>query len=156
MKILPCDEIGCPTTGVSQPLRFREVCLFPPQFLRQQLLLCNVNCGSVKCFKNSAFKNRNTHAPNVTYVTVWPNNPFGHITTTALFMHHPDGALHRGTVIRVDGGQIPLKAWGPDPRVKAKNFVHFVRPIDAQIVSPTDTQILCGPAPHMGEALSFA
>src|SRR4029077_11670844 len=39
MKILPCDEIGCPTTGVSQLLRFREVCLFPPQFLRQQLLL---------------------------------------------------------------------------------------------------------------------
>ena len=28
MNILPCDEIGRPTTGVSQPLRFREVCLF--------------------------------------------------------------------------------------------------------------------------------
>src|SRR5579863_2227181 len=106
MKILPCDEIGCPTTSVSQPLRFREVCLFPPQFLRQQLLLCNVDRSTVKRFKDSIFRNWNAHAANVPYFSVWPNNPFGHITTTALFMHHPDGALHRGTVIRVDGGQI--------------------------------------------------
>src|SRR5579864_4386583 len=31
MKILPRDEIGCPTAGVSQPLRFREVKLASPQ-----------------------------------------------------------------------------------------------------------------------------
>src|SRR5579863_9309451 len=136
MKILPCDEIGCPTTGVSQPLRFREVCLLPPQLPRQQLLLCNVDCGTVKRFKDSIFRNWNAHAANVPYFAVWSDNSRSYVTATALFMHHADGFLHGGSVIRVDGGQILLKAWGTVPRVKTKNFVHFVRPIDAQIISP--------------------
>src|SRR6266436_6671770 len=119
-------------------------------------MLCDVDCGTVKRFKNSIFKNRNTHAANVPHLAVWSNNPLGYVTATALFVHHPDGFLHRGTVIRVDGGQILLKVRRPVLWVKAKNFVYFVRPIHAQIVSPTDTQILCRPAPHMSETLPFA
>src|SRR4029077_14549440 len=119
-------------------------------------MLCDVDCSTVKRLKNPTFKNRNTHAANVPHLAVWSNNPHGYVTATALFMHHPDGFLHGGSVIRVDGGQILLKVRGPVPRVKTKNVVHFVRPIDSQIVSPTDTQIFCRPAPHMCEALPFA
>src|SRR6266436_10111727 len=76
-------------------------------------MLCDVDCGTVKRFKNSIFKNRNTHAANVPHLAVWSNNPLGYVTATALFMHHPDGFLHRGTVIRVDGGKILLKVRRP-------------------------------------------
>ena len=107
---------------------------------------------TVKRFKDSIFRNWNAHAANVPYFAVWSDNSVSYVTATALFMHHPDGFLHEGSVIRMDGSQIPLKVRRPVPWVKAKNVVNFVRPIDSQIDSPTDTQILCGPAPHMGEA----
>src|SRR5258707_15898853 len=105
-------------------------------------MLGDVNCGSVKCFKNSAFENRNTYAPNVPYVAVWPNNPLSHITATALFMHHSDGFSHGRSIIRVDGVQILLEVWGAVMRVKTKNFVDLIRPIDIQTLRPTDTQIV--------------
>src|SRR5258707_791259 len=119
-------------------------------------MLGDVNCRSVKRFENSTFKNRNAHAANVSHLPVWSNNPFGYVTATTLFMHRPDGFLHRSTVIRVHSSQILLKVRRPVLWVEAKNFVYFVRPIDAQIVSPTDTQIFRRPAPHMCEALPFA
>src|SRR5580700_10446609 len=105
-------------------------------------MLGDVNCGSVKCFKNSAFENRNTYAPNVPYVAVWPNNPLSHITTTALFMHHSDGFSHGHSIVRVDGVQILLKVRGSVLWVKTEDFVYLVRPIDTQILGPTDTQIV--------------
>src|SRR5713101_5195116 len=119
-------------------------------------MLCNVDCGAVKRSKDSIFKNRNTHAANVPHLSIWSNNPLGYVTATALFMHHPNGFLHGGSVIRVDRGQIPLKVRRPVLWIKTKNFVYLVRPINAQIVSPTDTQIFCRPTPHMCEALPFA
>src|SRR5689334_15440496 len=119
-------------------------------------MLCNVNCGTVKRFENSIFKNRNTDAANVTYRPVWSNNPVGYVAATALFVHQPDGFRHGGSIIRVDGGQILLKVRGAVLRVKAENLVYLFRPIDTQIVRPTDTQILCRPAPHVSEALPFA
>src|SRR6476660_5271676 len=119
-------------------------------------MLCDVDCSTVKRFKNSIFQNRNSYAANVPHLAVLANNPLGYVTATALFMNHPDGFLHGGSVIRMDGGQKLLKVRRPFLRFEAKNFVYFVRPIDAQIVSPTDTQILCRPASHMGEALPFA
>src|ERR1700740_605122 len=105
-------------------------------------MLGDVHCGTVKRFENSAFKNRNTHAANVPYRTVWSNDPVRHVTTTALLMHHPDGFSHGGSVVRVDCGQILLKVRGAVPRVKTVNLVYLVRPIDTQIVRPTDTQIV--------------
>src|SRR5580693_7230184 len=97
-------------------------------------MLGDVDCRTVKRFENSTFKNRNTYAANVSYLTVWSNNPVRHVTDTALFMHHPDGFRHRGSVVRVDGGQILLKVRRPVLRVKAENFVYLVRPTDTQIV----------------------
>src|SRR5260370_4388060 len=82
-------------------------------------MLCDVNCGTVKRFENSIFDNRDTHATNVPYLPVWANNPVGYVAATALFMHRLDGFRHRGSVIRVDGGQVLLKVRGPVLRVKA-------------------------------------
>src|SRR4029077_15846853 len=155
MKVLPGGEIRRPNADVGQALRFREVCTLPSQFLRQSLVLCDVDCRTVKRFENSIFKNRDTDAANVPYLPVWSNNPVDYVAAAALFMHHPDGFRHRGSVVRVDGGQILLKVRRPVPRVKAENFVYFVRPIDIQTVRPTDTQIVGRPAPYMGETLPF-
>src|SRR5689334_23056813 len=113
MKILSCDEVGCPTAGVSQPLRFREVCLFSPQFLGQQLLLCDINCGTVKSLENSIFDGRNTRAANVPHFPGWSHIPLGYVTTTALFMQHADGFRHGGSVIWMNCGKILFKRWGP-------------------------------------------
>src|SRR5690349_2587143 len=118
-------------------------------------MICNVNCGTVKRFKNSVFKNRNTNAANVPHLPVWSNNPVSYVTATALFMHCPDSFCHRGSVLQVDGGQILFQVRGAVLQIEAKNLVYLVRPIDTQIVRPTDTQILCRPAPHMSEALPF-
>src|SRR4029077_10699121 len=156
MKVLPGGEIRRPTADVGQALRFREVCTLPSQFLCQSLVLCDVDCRTVKRFENSIFKNRNTHAANVTYLPVWSHNPVDYVAATTLFMHNPDGFRHRGSVVRVDGGQILLKVRRPVLWVKGENLVYLVRPIDAQIIRPTDAQILCRPAPYMGEALPFA
>src|SRR5690349_5381736 len=104
-------------------------------------MLGDVHRGAVKRFENSAFKNRNTHAANVPYLPVWSDNPFRHVTARAMLMHHPDGFSHGGSVIRVDCGQILLKVRGPVLRVKTVNLVYLVRPIDTQIVRPTDTQM---------------
>src|ERR1700756_5039118 len=123
MKYLPCKQIACPAAGVSEALRFREVCLLAPQLLRKQLLLGDVHCGTVKRFEDSTFKNRNTHTANVPHLPVWSNNPLRHVTATPLLMHHPDGFSHGGSVIRVDCGQILLKVGGPVLRVKTVNFV---------------------------------
>src|SRR5258707_15368903 len=102
----------------------------------------NVHCGTVKRFENSTFKNRNTHAANGPHLPIWSNNPCRHLTATALLMHRPDGFSHGSSVIRVDCGQILLKARRPGLPVKTVNFVYLVRPIDTQIVKPTDTQIV--------------
>src|ERR1700688_1693982 len=156
MKYLPCHQIARPATDVGQTLRFRKVCLLSPQFPCQSLVLCDVDCRTVKRFENSIFKNRNTDAANVPHLPVWSNNPVDYVAATALFMHHPDGFRHRGSVVRVDGGQKLLKVRRPVLRVKAVNLVYLVRPIDSQIMGPPDAQILCRPAPYMGEALPFA
>src|ERR1700756_4406627 len=98
-------------------------------------MLGDINCRSMKGFENSVFKNRNTHAANVPHLPVWSYNSLRYVTARTLFVHYPDGFLHRGTVIRVDSSQILLKVRRPVLWVKAKYVVHLVRPIDAQIVS---------------------
>src|SRR5579864_6510866 len=119
-------------------------------------MLGDINCRSMKRFENSVFKNRNTHAANVPHLPVWSYNSLCYVTARALFVHYPDGFLHRGSVIRVDGVQILLKGRGPVLWVKTENFVYLVRPIDTQTLGPTDPQILRRPAPDMSEALPFA
>src|SRR5580658_760583 len=139
MKYLPSEQIASPAAGVSEALRLCEVCTLSSQFLCQSLMLGDVHGCTVKRFENSTFKNRNTHAANVPYLPIWSNNPLRHVTATALLMHHPDGFSHGGSVLRVDCSQILLKVRDPVLRVKTVNFVYLVRPIDTQIVRPTDT-----------------
>src|SRR5580704_4626651 len=105
-------------------------------------MLRDVHCGAVKRFENSVFKNRNTHAANVSHLPAWSNNSFRYVTATALVMHHPDGFRHGGSVIRVDRCKILLKAWGPVLWVEAINLVYLVRPEHIQTIRPTNAQIV--------------
>src|SRR6266436_6694195 len=52
MKVLPGGEIRRPAADVGQALRFREVCLLPPQLLRKQLLLGDVHGRAKKSSKD--------------------------------------------------------------------------------------------------------
>src|SRR4029077_3816974 len=74
MKNLPCGEIRCPTADVGKALRFRKVCLFPPQFLCQQLLLGDVHCGTNKSLENSLFHDGESHGANIAQLPVGSNN----------------------------------------------------------------------------------
>src|SRR5580658_10052143 len=110
----------------------------------------------MKPLEDSIFNNGNANAANVPHLPIWSNYSLGYVTTTTLLMHHLDGFSHGGSVLRMDCGQILLKIRSPVPGIKAVNFVDFVRPIEAQIVRPTDTQIPGCPAPHMPQAFPFA
>src|SRR5579864_5506311 len=103
MKILPCDEIGSPTTCVSQPLRFREVCLFPPQLLRQQLLLGDVHRGAAVSLKHSIFYDWNADAPDVSNLAIGTNYPVRDIAAAVLLMQLLHCCCQRGLVLGIVG-----------------------------------------------------
>jgi hypothetical protein len=134
MKILPCDEIGCPTTGVSQPLRFREVRLFPPQFLRQQLLLSNVYRGAAVSLKHSIFYDWNADAPDVSNLSIGTNYSVRNIAAAVLFMQFLHCFCQRGLVLGMNRPQELLKTGSSIFGIEPENLVDFVRPVDIQIL----------------------
>src|ERR1700739_4463629 len=129
MKYLPCDQIARPTTGVSQALRFRKVCLLASQLLCQQLLLGDVHGGTEKPFENSLFNDGNSHAANIAQLTVRSNNSLCYVAATVLLMHDLNRFSHGGSILRMNDGQILLNRGGPVPRIQAINLVQLVRPI---------------------------
>ncbi len=131
MKILPCVEICRPTADVRQTLRFRKVCLVPPQFLRQQLLLGNIHRRTDKTFEHSLFNNGNRHCAHVAQLTVRSNDSFYLVETALFFLHAPNGFGHRGPVLWMDEGQILFNRWGSILRIKTVDFVQLIRPIMA-------------------------
>src|SRR5579863_1191574 len=133
MQILPCDEIGCPTTRVSQPLRFREVCLFPPQFLRQQLLLCNVHRGAAVPLKHSIVYDWNADAPDVSNRAIGTNYPVRNIAAAVLLMQLLHCCCQRGLVLVMNRTQELLKTRSSILGIEPENLVDLVRPIDIQI-----------------------
>src|SRR5580693_4685056 len=156
MKILPCDEIGCPTTGVSQPLRFREVCLFPPQFLRQQLLLGDVHRGAAVSLKHSIFYDWNADAPDISNLAIGTNDPVRNIAAAMLLMQLLHCCCQRGLVLGMNRAQELLKTRSSISRIEPKNLVDLVRPVDIQIFRPTNAQICRRPTPDVGKAFPFA
>src|ERR1700751_1927888 len=128
MKILPCDEIGPPTAGGGNPLRFLEVSLLRPQFLCQQLLLRDVHCSAVESLKNSVFYHRNPNTSDVPYLPIRPNDSVRDIAAAPLIMHRLNCFGHGGSVLRMDRSQILLKARSPVFRIKPVNLVDLVRP----------------------------
>src|ERR1700677_1127020 len=119
-------------------------------------MLGDVHFGTVKPFENSVFNIRNTHAANVPHLPVRSNNPLRYIAATSLLMHPIEGFNHQGSIIWMHDGQIPFEVRGTALWVKAVNSVKLVRPINTQIVSPTDAQIAGRPSPHLSEALPLA
>src|ERR1700741_2149163 len=129
MKYFPCEEIAGPTADVSEALRFCEVGLLPPQLLRQQLLLGDVDGAPAKTFENSLFNDGNSHAANVAQLPVGPNNSLGYVAARVLLIHDLNRFSHRGSVFWMNEGQILLNRWDAVFRVQPKNFVQFVGPI---------------------------
>src|ERR1700693_2684633 len=126
MKIPPGDEIGRPTARVSQPLRFREVCLFPPQLPCQHLLLGDVHGGAEKSFEHFLFDDGAGHAANVAHLPVGPNNSLGYVAATVLLKHRLNRFSHGGSVQGMDRSQILLKVWSPVFWIKYVNLVDLV------------------------------
>src|SRR5580698_7240003 len=156
MKILPCDEIGCPTTGVSQPLRFREVCLFASQLLRQQLLLGDVHRGAAVSLKHSIFSDWNADAPDVSNLAIGAHYPVRDIAAAMLLMEFLHCCCQRGLVLGMNRTQELLKTRSSIFGVEPENLVNLVRPVDIQIFGPTNAQICRRPTPDVSKAFPFA
>lgn len=112
-------------------MRFCEVGLLPPQLLRQQLLLGDVDGAPAKTFENSLFNDGNSHAANVAQLTVRPNNSLCYVATAVLLIHSLNRFRHGGSVLWMNEVQILLNRWGSVLRVQPKNFVQLVSPIVA-------------------------
>src|ERR1700720_3107979 len=109
MMYLPGGEIRRPTADVHQALRLVEVSLLPPQFLRQQLLLCDIHCSAVVSLKNSIFNHRNTDATNVPDLSIGPNYSARDIAVAVLLMHRLYGLCQGGSVLGMDRSKKMLK-----------------------------------------------
>src|SRR5579862_8286622 len=131
MKYFPCDKIAGPTAHVSEALRFCEVGLLPPQLLRQQLLLGDVDGAPAKTFENSLFNDGNSHAANVAQLTVRPNNSPCYVAAAVLLIHDLNRFRHGGSVLWMNEGQILVNRRSSVLWAQPKNFVQFVSPIVA-------------------------
>src|ERR1700733_750489 len=130
MEYLPRDQIARPTAGMSQRLRFRQVLLFPSQLLGQQLMRCDIYCRTVISLKGSIVHYRNAHTTNVPDLPIGANYPDRHIAVAVLLMHPLYCSGQGGAVLGMDGRKELLKLRSPICRVKTKDLVDFVRPID--------------------------
>src|SRR5689334_21545827 len=104
MKYFPCEEIAGPTADVSEALRFCKVGLLPPQLLRQQFLLGDVDGAPAKTLENSLFHDGNSHAANVAQLTVRPNNSLCYVAAAVSLKHRLHRFSHGGSVLWVNDG----------------------------------------------------
>src|SRR4029077_13305085 len=116
-----CNEIENPTSDVSHALCIGEVCPFPSQFLCQQLLLSDVDCGTDIAFKSSLFNNGIRDDANIPHLPVRSDNSVRYIADAMLFMHRLDFFGNEGSILWVDVSQTLLKDWGAVLRIKAEN-----------------------------------
>ena len=87
---------------MAQPLGFCQIGLPPLQLLCQMFLFGHIHTGADNFLEGFAVNNRNTDAPNITDVPVWPNNPLLDVAPY-VFGHHAFNELrHELTVIRVN------------------------------------------------------
>src|ERR1700686_4096085 len=107
-----------------------EVCLLSSQFLRQQLLLCDVHCSAVVSVKTPIFNHRNTNTTDVPDLSIGPNYSARDIALAVLLMHRLYGLCEGGSVLGMDRSQKLLKVRGPVFWIKPEYFVDLVRPID--------------------------
>src|SRR5580698_11345936 len=134
MEYLPSDQSARPTAGVSEPLRFGQVCLLPSQLLGQQLVLSHVNCGAEKPFEGVLIEHRYANGANVAYLAIRANEARRHVAAPTVGVHLTDGAGHGGAVCRMYPGQTALERRRPVLWVKVEEFVQSLGPIAVPVV----------------------
>jgi hypothetical protein len=91
---------------------------------------CDVYCGTVIALKDSILDYGNAHTTNVPDLPIGANYPARDIATAVLLMH-PLYCFGQGdAVLGMERSKELLKVWSPVCRVKTKDLVDFVRPID--------------------------
>src|ERR1700691_3675640 len=130
MEYLTRDQIGRPTAGMSQRLRFRQVLPFSSQLLGQQLMRRDIYCGTVIPLKDSIFDYRNAHTTNVPDLPIGAHYPGCDIAAAVLLMQLFHCFSQTIAVLRMDRGEELLKIRSTLCRVKSEYFVNFVGPID--------------------------
>src|SRR5690242_2965999 len=134
MNYLPFDQIACPAASMSQALTFREICFFASQLLRQERLLCNVDCSTAVSLKHSIFYDWNADAPDVSNLAIGTNYPVRNIAAAVLLMQLLHCCCQRGLVLGMDRTQELLKTRSSIFGIEPENFVDLVRPVDIQII----------------------
>src|SRR5580704_10390683 len=86
MKHFSCDEVVGPASDVSHALRICEIRLLPSQFLRQQLLARDIDCGAAVSLKHSIFYDWNADAPDVSNLAIGTNYPVRNIAAAVLLV----------------------------------------------------------------------
>src|SRR5258708_4382424 len=107
-----------------------EICLLSSQFLRQQLLLCDVHGSAVVSLKNPSFNHRNSDTTDIPDLPIGPNYSARDIAVAVLLMHRLYGLCQGGSVLGMDRIQKLLNGRGPVSWIKPEYFVDLVRPID--------------------------
>src|SRR5258706_12808708 len=130
MQQLLLDEIVSPTSDMGHALCNYEICLLSSQFLRQQLLLCDVHRSAVVSLKYPIFNHRKTNATDEPYLAIGPNYSAGDIALAALLVHRLYGLRQARSVLGMDRRKKLLKFRSSVFRIKSENVVDFVRPID--------------------------
>src|SRR5579863_7974188 len=105
MKYLPSGQIARPTANVSQVLRFRQVGLLSSQFLRQQLLLCDIHRSTAVSLKYSIFNHRKADATDEPYSAIGPNYSARDIALASLPVHRLYGLRQARSVLGMDRGK---------------------------------------------------
>src|SRR6266478_6546473 len=149
MKYFSGDKIARPAADMGQALRFREVCLLPPQFLGQQLLLGHIYPCPHEPLESQPFRHRYTHATQITSLSIWPHNPLRKVESAMVGQHLLNFLFHELPIFWVYKLQIAFYRWRFATRIQAVNLEQFGRPIFES------SSVEC-PATHMSEALPFA
>src|ERR1700746_2552716 len=96
-------------------------------------MLCNVDCGAAVSLKHSIFYDWNADAPDVSNLAIGTKYPVRDIAAAVLLMQLLHCCCQRGLVLGMNRTQELLKTRRSIFRIKPKNLVDLVRPVDIQI-----------------------
>src|SRR4029077_12079452 len=114
------------------------------------LVLRNIHRSADDSLQGAILNNGNTNATDISNFAVGSHNPLGDITSRSFRHHFLDKRSYELAILRMDKGEVFLKAGGFLGRIKTVYAEKFTRP-----VAEETRRIKC-PTSHVGEALSFA
>jgi hypothetical protein len=118
-------------------------------------MLCDVDRGAAVSLKHSIFYDWNADAPDVSNLAIGPNYPVRNIAAAVLLMQLLHCCCHRGFVLGMNRTQELLKTRSSIFGIDPEDLVYLVRPVDIQVVRPTNAQICRRPTPNVGKAFPF-